>query len=117
MTTISTVFPFPSRPAATRRRWLRTTAAVAERETVEFTFGNRRPGSLGFARWTACVGQRIADHGLAANARDIDSLVGAALTAGVVPAAVGVLADPAEPDVARFRAFAVVASALRTQNR
>jgi hypothetical protein len=97
-----------------RRRRLATHVVPSAPAAVEFTWDNRRPGTAGFARWTAAVGQRINAHGLAATARDLDNLVAVARRLGVAPVAVDVLADPnqAEPD--RCRAFALVVSALTT---
>jgi len=79
---------------------------------VEFTWDNRRPGTAGFARWTAAVGQRIDEHGLDRSTRDLDNLIGVARRLGVAPVAVDVLADATQPDPARLRAFALVVSAL-----
>ena len=79
---------------------------------VEFTWDNRHPGTVGFNRWMAAVGQRIDQHGLTDCPRDVDNLVGVARQLGIASVAVDVLADPAEPDPARLRAFAVVVSAL-----
>jgi hypothetical protein len=98
-----------------RRRWrgARAQDAVASPPAdIEFTWSNRRPGTAGFARWAAAVGQRIAEHGLDCAARDLNNLIGIARRAGVAPVAVDVLANPSEPDTARTRAFAAVVSAL-----
>jgi hypothetical protein len=100
-------------PTTGRRRWGRAHDVVASPPTeIEFTWANRRPGTAGFARWAAAVGQRVADHGLDSSTRDLDNLIGAARRSGVAPVAVEVLADPTEPDPARMRAFAAVVSAL-----
>jgi hypothetical protein len=79
---------------------------------IEFTWDNRRPGTVGFARWTCAVGQGIDQHGLANYTRDVNNLIGVARRLGVAPVAVDVLADPSQPDPARLRAFALVVSAL-----
>jgi hypothetical protein len=107
-TTIATV-----RPPADRRRWRRAPDAVtAAPAVVHFTWANRRPGTAGFARWAACVGQRIDEHGLAATAREVDNIVAVARGLDVAPIAVDVLADPTQAEPARCRAFAHVVSAL-----
>jgi len=96
-----------------RRRWQRAQVVVAtEPGAIEFTWANRRPGTAGFARWTAALGQRIDEHGLAAVTRDLDNLVAVARQLGVSPVAADVLADPTQPEPARHRAFAHVVSAL-----
>lgn len=101
--------------STTRRRWFSRTRQD-ELDTppadIEFTWGNRHPGTPGFARWVAAAGQRVAVHGIEASARVVDNLVDVARTTGVEPVAVGVLADASAPGPARVRAFAVVASAL-----
>jgi hypothetical protein len=79
---------------------------------VHFTWDNRRPGTAGFARWTAFVGQRIDEHGLTAAAREVDALVAVARTLGIASVAVDVLADDTQPEPARYRAFARTVSAL-----
>jgi hypothetical protein len=98
------------------RRWLRRRdhdALVASRPAdIKFTWGNRHPGTAGFARWAAAAGQRIAEHGLNASTRDVDDVIGVARQCGVAPVAVSILADTREPEPARLRAFAVVVSAL-----
>jgi hypothetical protein len=106
-----------STATAGRRRWWsgRAGDVVASAPTdVEFTWANRRHGTAGFARWTAAVGQRIADHGLDSSFRELNNLIGVARRTGVAPVAVEVLADPTESDTARMRAFAHVVSALVT---
>lgn len=96
-----------------RRRWRRPRDVVAaEPAAVEFTWANRRPGTAGFARWTAAVGQRIDEHGLAATTHELDNLVAVARRLGVAPVATDVLADSTQPEPARHRAFAHVVSAL-----
>jgi hypothetical protein len=106
------------RPAAhhtTRRHWSwrRTHDLVpAPAADVELTWDNRHPGTDGFNRWMAAVGQRVDRYGLTDCAFDVDNLVGVARQQGIASVAVDVLADPAEPDPARLRAFAVVVSAL-----
>ena len=101
--------------ARTRPRGRRTrpasTLEIAP-QAVELTWANRRPGSAGFARWAAYIGEQIDQHGLAATAPAIDALVILADQLGVVPVAVRVLADPTEPEPARLRAFAHVVQAL-----
>ena len=99
-----------SRPVAARRQ--ARAAVVAEAPVVEFTWANRRPGTDGFARWTAQLGARIDEHGLDAVADDVAKLVATARRHGVALVAAGVLADPAQPEPARHRAFAHVTSAL-----
>ena len=76
---------------------------VAEAPVVEFTWANRRPGTDGFARWTAQLGARIDEQGLDAVADDVDKLVATARRHGVALVAAGVLADPAQPEPARHR--------------
>ncbi len=96
-----------------RRRWRRARpAAAVEPSSIEFTWANRRPGTAGFARWSAQLGQLIDERGLAATADDLDKLVVTARRLGVAIVAVDVLADPAQPEPARLRAFAHVVSAL-----
>jgi hypothetical protein len=51
-------------------------------------------------------------RGFAAREAAVGQVVHLAKTYGVGGAAVGVLADPTEPEVARMRAFGVVAAAL-----
>ena len=100
-------------PSRTRRRWrLARTVSPTTPAPVEFTWANRRPGTPGFARWTAALGQRIEAHGLGPSARDVDSLVDVARRVGAAPTAVDVLADPLQAEPARCRAFAIVVSAL-----
>jgi hypothetical protein len=113
MTTAITLRP-ATRPTTRRRwSWRRTHDQVLTPATgVEFTWDNRHPGTVGFNRWMAAVGHRVDLHGLTECPRDVDNLVGVARQLGVAPVAVDVLADPAEPDPARLRAFAVVVSAL-----
>jgi hypothetical protein len=111
MTAITTIVP--TADITPRRRWSRSRDLVSSPPVnIEFTWANRRPGTAGFARWTAAVGQRIADHGLNSSTGDVNNLIGVARQAGVAPVAVDVLADPTEPDAARLRAFALVVSAL-----
>ena len=86
--------------------------AAVEPAIVEFTWANRRPGTAGFARWTAQLGERIDERGLAETAGDLDKLVGTARALGVALVAADVLADPTQPEPARHRAFAHVVSAL-----
>jgi hypothetical protein len=94
-------------------RLRRRSADVAPKSVpVEFTWANRRPGTMGFARWTATVGQRLDELGLDAASHDIENLVAVARRYGVAPVAADVLADPSQPDVARLRAFSHVAAAL-----
>jgi hypothetical protein len=106
------------RPTATAPTWWRRCSRrghdviVSAPADIEFTWANRRPGTPGFARWTAAVGQRIDAHGLAATANDVDTLIGVARRMGVAPVAVDVLADPTESDPARRGAFAAVVAAL-----
>jgi hypothetical protein len=104
----------PSIPTPDRRRWrLRrapnTAAAPAD---IEFTWDNRRPGTIGFARWAAAVGQRIDRHGLSESSRDVNNLIGIARRSEVSSTVADVLADSNEPDPARLRAFASIVSAL-----
>ncbi len=96
------------------RRWRRQvrSAVVAEPAVVELTWANRRPGTDGFARWTAQLGARIDEQGLDAVADEVDELVSTARRHGVAIVATAVLADPAQPEPARHRAFAHVVSAL-----
>ena len=101
----------PSRSPPVARRQARA-AVVAEAPVVEFTWANRRPGTDGFARWTAQLGARIDEQGLDAVADDVAKLVATARRHGVALVATAVLADPAQPEPARHRAFAHVTSAL-----
>jgi hypothetical protein len=113
MTTALTLRPTES--PSTWGRWRSRRAhdvVVSVPADIEFTWANRRPGTPGFARWTAVIGQRIDAHGLAATADDVDNLIGVARRKGVAPLAVDVLADPIESDPARRRAFAAVVAAL-----
>lgn len=100
----------PSRRRGRRLRPVVTTRPAA----VEFTWGNRRPGTAGFARWAAAVGERIDERGLGANAGDVNNLVATARRLGVATVAADVLADSSQPEPARLRAFAHVVSALVT---
>src|SRR5262245_10280531 len=106
-----------ARQSARRRHWWRPTPdqVISPAADTEFTWDNRQPGTVGFDRWMAAVGQRLDQHGLTEFARDIDNLVGVARQLGIATVAVDVLADPAEPDPARLRAFALVVSALVTR--
>jgi hypothetical protein len=114
--TAATTFGLNVAPTGRRRWWSgRARDVVASPPTdTEFTWANRRPGTAGFVRWTADLGQRIADHGLDSSTRDLNNLIGVARRTGVAPVAVEVLADPTERDTARMRAFAHVVSALVT---
>ena len=105
--TIATV-----RTPAARRRRRRAPDVAAAPAVVHFTWDNRCPGTAGFARWTAFVGQRISEHGLTAAAREVDTLVAVARRLGIASAAVDVLADDTQPEPARCRAFAHTVSAL-----
>ncbi len=98
---------------ARRRRWRRDVSG-AETTAVAFTWANRQPGTPGFARWAAQLGELVDAEGIAAAAGDIDKLVTVARRFGVVPVAVDVLADPTAPEPARDRAFARVVAALVT---
>jgi hypothetical protein len=113
MTTAITLRP-AARTSDRRRHWWRRShdGTVAPAADVEFTWANRQPGTVGFERWLATVGQRLDQDGLAACAHDVDNVVGTARRLGVAPVASAVLADPSEPEPARLRAFAAVASAL-----
>src|SRR5690606_8408078 len=55
---------------------------------------------------------RIAEEGIAAHEPSLAALVAAARTAGIAHTALDVLADTGAPEVARQRAFGLVASAL-----
>jgi hypothetical protein len=105
--------PIIATTSMARRRWNRTQdIASSESASIKFTWANRRPGTEGFARWTAFVGQRINDHGLLAATREVDNLVDVARQSGVATVAVDVLSDSTQPEPARCRAFALVVSAL-----
>jgi len=105
--------PITATTSTARRRWNRTQdIASSEPGSIKFTWANRRPGTEGFARWTAFVGQRINDHGLLAATREVDNLVDVARQSGISPVAVDVLADPTQPEPARCRAFRLVVTAL-----
>jgi hypothetical protein len=111
--------PITATTATARRRWSRSRTqdvASSEPASITFTWGNRRPGTAGFARWTALIGQLISDHGLAAS-REVDNLFDVARRSGVATVAVQVLSDSSQPEVARCRAFAVVVSALTKSAR
>lgn len=102
-----------ARTPAVQRRWRRAPDSVtAAPAMVHFTWANRRPGTAGFARWAAFIGQRIDEHGLIATAREVDNLVAVARGLGVAPVAVDVLADATQAEPARCRAFAHVVSAV-----
>ena len=61
---------------------------------------------------------RVARDGVSAHRQELADLGAQALALGVRPGAAAVLLDPGSPDVARERAYAVVARALdrhRTQ--
>ena len=79
------------------RRQVRS-VVVAEPAVVELTWANRRPGTDGFARWTAQLGARIDEQGLDAVADEVDELVSTARRHGVAIVATAVLADPAQPE-------------------
>ena len=100
------------RTPAARRRWRRAPDVATAPTVVHFTWDNRCPGTAGFARWTAFVGQRISEHGLTAAAREVHTLVAVARRLGIASAAVDVLADDTQPEPARCRAFAHTVSAL-----
>jgi hypothetical protein len=100
------------RTPAARRRWRRASDIAVGPAVVHFTWDNRCPGTAGFARWTAFVGQRIDEHGLAAAAREVDTLVAVARRLGIASVAVDVLADDTQAEPARCRAFAHTVSAL-----
>ena len=100
------------RTPAARRGWRRASDVAAGPAVVHFTWDNRCPGTAGFARWTAFVGQRISEHGLTAAAREVDTLVAVARRLGIESVAVDVLADDTQPEPARCRAFAHTVSAL-----
>jgi hypothetical protein len=113
MATAIVIHPTNRTPVRRRRRLRRYPGVTAAPPAdIEFTWDNRRPGTAGFARWSAAVGQRIDQHGLAESTRDIDNLVGVARRYGVSSTVVDVLADPSEPDPARLRAIARIVSAL-----
>jgi hypothetical protein len=101
-----------ARTLPARRRWRRAPDVAAAPAVVHFTWDNRRPGTAGFARWTAFVGQRINEHGLTAAAREVDALVAVARTLGIASVAVDVLADGTQTEQARCQAFAHTVSAL-----
>ena len=73
---------------------------------------DRRQEGADFAGWAAHLGERVDRCGLAAVADDVQRLVATARDLGVALVAADVLADPAEPESARYRAFAVVVSTL-----
>jgi hypothetical protein len=102
----------PGAPTATPRRWRRARDVVATKSAAALTWDDSRPGTAGFARWTAAVGHRIDECGLAAVTRELDHCVAVARRTGVAPVAADVLADPTQPEPARQRAFAHVVSAL-----
>jgi hypothetical protein len=97
--------------ARRRRRRIHPVTTPAP-DGMLFTRVDHQPGTPGFARWTAALGQRIDADGLAAACRDLNNLIGVARRMAVVPPAVDVLADPTAPEPARLRAFAHVVSAL-----
>jgi hypothetical protein len=64
------------------------------------------------------LAEAVADRGVAAVDPDIvDDLAGRALTLGASPTIVGILRDPAEPAVARVRAFGRIAGVLARPER
>jgi hypothetical protein len=60
----------------------------------------------------AVLGAKLVDHGLQAHESELRGLSEVASAHGVTSPAVRLLVDRTQPDVARYRAFAVVASAL-----
>jgi hypothetical protein len=112
MTTAITLRRTASTTTGRRRRRRARDVVPAAPAAIAFTWANRRPGTAGFARWTAAVGQRIEEDGLAATSRELDNLVAVARRLGVAPVAVDVLADSTEAEPARSQAFALVVSAL-----
>ncbi len=112
-TTNPTVTTRRTRPAS-RWWWHRATAAVVAPEPapIALTWGNRRPGSAGFARWCDVVAHRIDAEGLGSLAAEVDALVEIARTTGVVPVVTAILADASQPEPARTRAFGRVVEAL-----
>ena len=100
-------------PLAVRRPWWRSwPVADVETVAVEPVAVEPRPGTVGFVRWAAQLGERIDEHGLAATSGDVEMLVAIARRLGVASVATGVLADPSHPTPARHRAFAHVVAAL-----
>ena len=57
----------------------------------------------------------LAERGIAGLEHQLTAVATAARRAGVRPVAAEVLADPDAPEIARLRAFALVASALADQ--
>jgi|EndMetStandDraft_5_1072996.scaffolds.fasta_scaffold671366_1 hypothetical protein len=91
----------------------RESIAVAEApDAAEFTWANRRPGTRGFARWTATLDRRIDERGLDACTRDICKLAAVAIRSAISSDAVQALIDVTQPDAVRRRAFARVISEL-----
>jgi hypothetical protein len=86
--------------------------AVPEPAPIAPTWGNRRPGSPGFARWCDFVAHRVDAEGLGPLSAEVDALVEIARTAGVVPVVTAILADASQPEPARTRAFGRVVEAL-----
>ena len=108
-------------PTGTTRRtrtvsrwWHRATAEVVAPEPapIALTWGNRRPGSAGFARWCDFVAHRIDAEGVGSHSAEIDALVEIARSAGAVPEVTAILADASQPEPARARAFGRVVEAL-----
>ena len=104
--------PLRHEPKVRRTRRQARAVVVAEAPVVEFTWANRRPGTDGFARWTAQLGARITSRAWTRSPRTSTSSSPRLAAYGVALVAAGVLADPAQPEPARHRAFAHVASAL-----
>ncbi len=64
------------------------------------------------------LAETVADHGVAAVDQDIvDDLADRALALGASPTLVGILRDPAEPAVARVRAFGRIGAVLARPER
>jgi hypothetical protein len=101
--------PRPARIVAPRGQW----TVVAEPTPVELRWPSRRwSGSPWFARWATYVGECIDAHGLSSVTREIDALVALARPLGVAPIAAEVLADQAQTEATRIRAFARLVQAL-----
>ncbi len=85
---------------------------ATEPAAAALRWADRRPRPAGFDGWAGAVGQRLEDRGLAAVTGDLDELVTLARRLGVARVAADVLVDAAQPEPARYRAFAHVVAAL-----
>ena len=99
-----------------RRRPMRAVATRSATSLAEpvarrsLMIGIPAPGTTEFRRWSAWLGQCLAEHGPATIEAHLTEL--ASLARHLEPVCSDVLDDVAAPDVARARAFAKVVAAL-----